>query len=379
MILKANFSKAWTESSGRVGIADVRTLFNSRQLILINSNSEDVERITLSDYSIHRRNLRTESPSGTPDYLGLGSERQQLRRLERQRLGSLTRELLDRHQEPPTSAELDVLEVSRIARRQRDAANAAREVLAESSAASSSRWDAASRLGPWATEGRRTPTGSGNGEGSSSATSRLVSNSGLPTSLRDFVSHDRSAASFRTFMDERNRESARRLIQQREPRGSLFIPEAEMTIERVNQAQNPSLTITRNDDTFSGLENLSLIIGRRDRERELEGERYRPTPDPDRAPDSGMPWTDIESVYRIALDTGGGRPARIRVGIGEDENVGVNPREFAHRLRQPWRPTDDGTTLGLGALSRDESGLLDGVLRAADTMGCCWSPDGRIL
>ncbi|KAH7314211.1 hypothetical protein BKA65DRAFT_571466 [Rhexocercosporidium sp. MPI-PUGE-AT-0058] len=335
---------AWTESSGRVGVADVRTLFNSRQLILINSSEENVERVTLADRYGQRfglRNLRTESPSSsTPDYLGADLERRQLR--------SLTRELLDRDQEPPTPAELDVLEVSRIARRQRDAANAAREVLAEASA--TSRW------GPWA-EGRRSNTTASttatNGE---SSTSRLVSNSGLPTSLRDFVSNDRSAASFRAFMDERNRESARRTqLQQQEPRrrSSMLLATAENAIEQ----------------------RLTLAPGRRDSPSE---------PDSGRAPESNTPWTDIESVYRAARQAGEPvtRSTRLRVGIGiadDVQNITINPREFAHRLRQPWRPTDDGTTFGIGTLSRDENGLLDGVLRAAETMGCCWSPDGRIL
>ncbi|KAH6716759.1 hypothetical protein BKA61DRAFT_630884 [Leptodontidium sp. MPI-SDFR-AT-0119] len=350
---------AWTESSGRVGVADVRTLFNSRQLILINSSEENVERITLSDRYGQRfglRNLRTESPSSsTPDYLGADLERRQLR--------SLTRELLDRDQEPPTPAELDVLEVSRIARRQRDAANAAREVLAEASA--TSRW------GPWA-EGRRTTTTSTTATSGESSTSRLVSNSGLPTSLRDFVAPDRSAASFRAFMEERNRENARRTqLQQQEPRrrSSMLLAAAENAIER------EPLSAPRNDDTFSGLERLTLAPGRRDSPAGS---------DTGRAPESNTPWPDIESIYRAARQVGAPitRSTRLRVGIGiadDEQNISINPREFAHRLRQPWRPTDDGTTFGIGTLSRDENGLLEGVLRAAETMGCCWSPDGRIL
>ncbi|KAG4413512.1 hypothetical protein IFR04_013340 [Cadophora malorum] len=366
---------AWTESSGRVGIADVRTLFNSRQLILINSNEENVERVLLSDRSGQRyglRSLRSESPpsANIPDYLGADLERRHLRSL-----------LLDRDQDPPTAAELDVLEVSRIARRQRDAANAAREVLAEASA--TSRW------GPWA-EGRRSTNSNtnSNGEGSSSSstTTRLVNNAGLPTSLRDFVSHDRSAASFRAFMDERNRESARRTqLQQQEPRrrSSMLLAAAETAIER------ETIGTPRNDDTFSGLERLTLTPGRRDRDRDRERDRDSAaepgsSSGSGRAPESNTPWTDIESIYRAArqADAPITRSTRLRVELGaedDDQTISINPREFAHRLRQPWRPTDDGTTFGLGALSRDENGLLDGVLRAAETMGCCWSPDGRIL
>lgn len=165
----------------------------------------------------------------------------------------------------------------------------------------------------------------------------------------------------------------------------MLLAAAETAIER------ETIGTPRNDDTFSGLERLSLTPGRRDRDRERERERDRDSAaEPGsgsgsgRAPESNTPWTDIESIYRAArqADAPITRSTRLRVELGaedDDQTISINPREFAHRLRQPWRPTDDGTTFGLGALSRDENGLLDGVLRAAETMGCCWSPDGRIL
>ena len=93
---------AWTEASGRVGVADVRTLFLSRQRLTIDSHGSGVERVIISDRAgepmvdPRLRNFRTDSPS-TPDYLGLDLERRQLRHL--------TREMLDRHQAPLTAEE----------------------------------------------------------------------------------------------------------------------------------------------------------------------------------------------------------------------------------------------------------------------------------
>jgi WD40 repeat protein len=93
---------AWTEASGRVGVADVRTLFLSRQRLDIDSHANGVERVIVSDRAgepmidPRLRTFRTDSPS-TPDYLGLDLERRQLRHL--------TQEMLDRHQAPLTAEE----------------------------------------------------------------------------------------------------------------------------------------------------------------------------------------------------------------------------------------------------------------------------------
>jgi WD40 repeat protein len=93
---------AWTEASGRVGVADVRTLFLSRQRLDIDSHASGVERVIISDRAVEPmidprlRSFRTDSPS-ISDYLGLDLERRQLRHL--------TREMLDRHQAPLTAEE----------------------------------------------------------------------------------------------------------------------------------------------------------------------------------------------------------------------------------------------------------------------------------
>ncbi|CZT49069.1 uncharacterized protein RSE6_09856 [Rhynchosporium secalis] len=369
---------AWTEASGRVGVADVRTLFISRQLILINTSEHSTERITLSDRSSQRlglRNLRTGSPhSSTPDYLDLDAE---------VRRRNLTREMLLGDNEPPTQAELDVLEVSRIARRQRDAANEAREVLAEASA--TSRW------GPW-TEGRRPILIPGPDQ-----PSRLVSNSGLPASLRDFVAHEGQASSFRDFLDERNRASVIEQNREAVRRSEANQAEARQRRAPANQiGEVDTRDIVQNDESVSSasaLDRLTLAALPQEASNRRDPPPAPPPAAPansSRAPESNTPWTDIESIYRATLqaDPLVNRATRVRVEIGNEDGeqtIRIDPREFAHRLRQPWNPTDDADITierrrtRIGTSTRDESGLLDGVLRGAETMGLCWSPDGRIL
>jgi hypothetical protein len=340
---------AWTESTGRVGVADVRKLFLSRQLVIIDPHADGVERVIVSGrpgdpiIDPRLRSFRNESPSNssTTDYLGLDFERRQLRHL--------TREMLDRHQAPLTADELEVLQAHRLARRQRDAANAAREALAE---ASSSRW------GPW-TDGQRsiTTSASANSEGVASG-ERRISTTGLPAALREFVNPDRAAASFRSFINERNRDSERRNQLQQEPRrrSSMILAAAENAIER--ETLGPVVS-RNNNETPSGLERLTL------------------TPPRLLSSDSpNNPWAEIDALYRTRFpaDPPLDRSARLRIEV-EDEDR----RDFAHRLRQPyWRPLDELNQLTLG---RDENSVLRGVLRPGSipTVGCCWSEDGRIL
>lgn len=341
---------AWTESTGRVGVADVRSLFFSRQLIAIDSEAEGVEQVIVSERTgdpvidQRLRSFRTDSPSSsstTPDYLGMDFERRQLR--------YLTREPLDRHQSPLTAQETEVLQAHRIARRQRDAANAAREALTEA-AGTPSRW------GAWA-DGQR--SSSSNAEGSGS-TDRRISTTGLPAAIREFVNPDRAAASFRSFINDRNQDRERR-AQHLEPRrrSSMILAATEQALEQ----ENLDLTMTRNgNETSSGLERLTLT--------------------PPRLPAIGSdspnnPWAEIDPLYssRFTTDPPLDRSTRLRIEAEDDDR-----RDFAHRLRQPWRPEELAQT-GLSARQMDN--IVGQVLRAAagtiETMGCCWSEDGRML
>ncbi|KAG0649067.1 hypothetical protein D0Z07_4357 [Hyphodiscus hymeniophilus] len=330
---------AWTESSGRITVADVRNCFLSRQHVVIDSRADDVERILVSDGASEPvidprlRSFRTESPSlssTTPDYLGLG--------LDRRQLGHLSRLMLDRQQTPLTPEELEVVSVSTLARRQRD------------EAAGTSAWGSIVRGQRQAATGAST-----NGEGSST-NDRRISTAGYPAALRDFINPERNAAaSFRSFINERNQERDRRMQQQQEPRrrSSIILAAAEQSIER---------------------ETLSSISTRNTPETTLE----RLTLTPPRLLDSpSNPWADSDPPYRSRHPTSPpvDRATRLRIEVEDDDR-----RDFAHRLRQPWRPIDDFNQTGIGG--HDELTVnVRGVIRPGpiETMGCCWSPDGRIL
>ncbi|KAN0104450.1 hypothetical protein V8E51_010195 [Hyaloscypha variabilis] len=324
---------AWTEASGRVGVADVRTLFLSRQRLDIDSHGSGVERIIISDRAgepvidPRLRSFRTDSPSA-PDYLGFDLERRQLRHL--------TREMLDRHQAPLTAEELEVLQAHRIARRQRDVANAAREAreaLAEASATL--------RLGSWA-DGQRSANVTSTADTETAESSdRRISTAGLPAALREFVNPtDRTAASIRTFINERNRENERR------NRSSMILAAAENAIEQE----------TLGSGTPSSLERLTLTAPR----IQAFG-----------SDSPNNPWAEIDALYRSRYpDPPLDRTTRLRIEIENEDR-----RDFAHRLRQPWRPLDDHSD----PVDRRENDLRDVVIHADETMGCCWSEDGRIL
>ncbi|TVY75580.1 Uncharacterized protein LSUE1_G004650 [Lachnellula suecica] len=334
---------AWTESSGRMGVADLRDRFLSKQTITIDSHAEGVERAIVisrpSDTVIdpRLRSSRADSPSNstTPDYLGLDLERRQLRHL--------THEMLNRHQAPLTTEELEVLQAHRIARRQRDEANEARE---SSERATSSRLSLLRDI--------QTLTQS---SGSRSA-ERRISTSNLPAALREFVNPDRSAASFRSFINERNQDRERRSQVEQEPRrpNLIQLAAAESALER--EARGPS-TSRNNNNTASALERLTLTQAR----QSVHGTGF-----------PGNPWAEIDALYRARFPTDPppDRSTRLRIEI-EDEDR----RDFAHRLRQPWGTSDDLNS----ADSLGGHRVLRSMLRTGsfETMGCSWSEDGRIL
>jgi len=117
---------------------------------------------------------------------------------------------------------------------------------------------------------------------------------------------------------------------------------------------------TRNDDSSAGLGRLTLtpprIIG---------------------SDSPNNPWAEIDALYRTRYpaEDPPSRSTRLRIELDEEDRQG-----FANRLRRPFGD--------LGLASRDESSIiLRGVLRQhnedderpPETMGLCWSPDGRIL
>lgn len=187
---------AWTEASGRVGIADVRDGFFSRQLLDIDSRANGVERIYISDRNTETearlRSLRTDlslRTYSTPDYLGIDFDRQFGGGISPRQFAQ---ELHDRHQLPLTADELEVLQAHRAARMQRDASR-----------------DATSDVPDMLANLNVRPQG---------LRSRVVRDEidlrsrqqALPAAIRDVATTDRSAASFRAFIDRQNQDRDRR-------------------------------------------------------------------------------------------------------------------------------------------------------------------------
>lgn len=334
---------AWTEASGRAGVADVRDLFISRQLLMVDCRLDGIERVSVSERSADPvidprlrsfRSLRAESPgNSTPDYLSLDFERRQLR--------NLTQEVLERHHSPLTPEEMDILQAHRIARRYRDA---------EAEGSDPPNWS------PWTGEPRTSTTESpANGEGSSSS-ERRISTTGLPAALRDFVNPDRAtSSSFRSFINERNQDRERRnLLELRRDHST-----AEGRAEGGTRRESQTLTLV---DTSNDIERLTI------------------TPPPPPQP----PWAEFAALARARSPQLPTSAQSSRLAQRQEERRQVEERRqtgerrYSHRPRprQTWRGIDD---MGLGNF--DENVILRGVLRTgpANTMGCCWSPDGRIL
>lgn len=188
---------------------------------------------------------------------------------------------------------------------------------------------------------------------------RRLSSSGLPATLRDFVNPDRSTASFRSFINERNQDRERRSQQQESRRRSAaMLTAVENAIER--ETLGSSATRDSNDAS-SALERLTLTA------------RQALPPE-----SSNGPWAEIDALYRSRFpnDPPLDRSTRLRVEVEEDEDR----RDFAHRLRQPWRPSDDNLRINLTAQERQVLMTVGTpVHHSIETMGCCWSENGRIL
>lgn len=357
---------AWTEYRGRVGVADMRNLFLSRQLLHVDSRHESVERVRVSEIEkpaelsvIDPRllPLRTELPP--PDYLSSDFERRQLR--------NLTREMLNQHQSPLTSEELEVLQAHRIARRQRDAlADATRQREAHpNSEGTDIRFDergfatiapGSLENPPWIERDANTHMGR---IGSTSTIERRISTAGLPAAIRDFVNPEhRTAASFRSFINERNQDRERRNQQQETAtRSSVILAAAERAME---QDSAGSSGLSTNVDRISSTP--PRLLGGAD------------------SPAPNNPWAEIDALYRERFPATGDpsrdHPTRIRYELDEDDR-----RDIANRIRRPWQPEigisrDDNTIIVRGIVDSRRSGEDD---LPPETMGLSWSPDGRIL
>ncbi|RQM07924.1 hypothetical protein DH86_00000794 [Scytalidium sp. 3C] len=238
---------------------------------------------------------------------------------------------------------MEVLEAHSAARRQRDAARDG------NTQPTTSRW------GLWTTEPRSSGASSGPQGEQSNGNDRSIFNYGLPSALREFINNDRNAASFRILINERNQERERRGQPLPRRRSSMILAAAESAIERETLGNNVG-----SDSAQDEGEGLQRLI--------RSGLPPTPRMPPEPESSSTNPWAEIDTLHRSRVPadfSGMDRSTRLRIQM-EDEDR----RDFAHRLRQPWRPVAD-----------EESGVIRSVLRigTTETTGCCWSPDGRIL
>ncbi|KAG9249303.1 WD40-repeat-containing domain protein [Calycina marina] len=340
---------AWAEAKGRVCIADIRSGFISRQMLVVDSRSSHYETIHTTERSgdpiidPRLRSSRTDSPTSsdlsTPDHLGLDPDQQQDTQL--------TLEMMGRNQAPLTIEELEVLQAHQIARRARDA---------QANAPNASLWNpppAAQRSHPTiSVEARDFRAGGSTRIGSSLTDAQRTS--GLSGLFRDYS----SSASIRNFITERNLGRDRRAIDaarrsqvlQYEPDPRHFTESARTSSiqyilrqRHANTVSTPASNIRRPRNEPAGtIDRLTLRTSGTD------------------APSN--PWDEIDALYRA-------RQANSTASIplrNEDED---EDRATITRIR-----------------NREETLIVERMFRARYNdqegpaiMGISWSPDGRKL
>jgi len=339
---------AWTESNGRTGIADMRDLCFSRQLLKLDHTDASIEKVqtmsksyrdSLLDPRLRPLQVDASLSTTTPDYLGLDFDRRQVRHLNR--------ELGHRGQQTPlTTEELSVLQAHRIARQQRDAVSQLQDPSNDQNVL---RW---SRNGP------------------------LSLSSEVTRATRDYLLYrqDRQDLLDHLLSDEIP-AAERRLLSNHLPRRRNSISNAaSQPDENTTSSANTSIPSTSHTthNFNSTLDRLAAMAG-------------RPTLN---ASSSESPWADLnawmesrgtrrnatnasnptERSTRLRIELEGDGPRLLRVSPSEYERNLERQREFSHRLRQPWNATDI-----------DDASPSREVHRIPDTMGLAWSEDGRVL
>jgi hypothetical protein len=216
--------------------------------------------------------------------------------------------------------ELEIPQAHRIALQQLAAANATQEALTE---ASSSRW------GPSA-NGQRAITTLPNSNGLAGG-ERRVSSLGLPAALRESVNMDHTAASFRSFINERNRNSERRnQLRQELRRSSMTLATAKNAIEQ--ETLGPRVSRNNNETPSNRIKRL--------------------TPTPPRLLSSHSPndpWAEIDALYRARFPAGTpiDRSGRLRIGVEDADR-----RDFAG-LAPGSSSEDDGPIIPRNRLAEN--------------------------
>lgn len=447
---------AWTEAVDRVGIADLRDMCTTRQIISLDSRVKGVERVLVSNRPQEsvltrirdRERLESLTPT-TPDHLGLD--------LERRHMHSVTHEMQDRRQAPLTDEEMHVLQAHQIARDARDRVNdrdAAR--LQAQQVADSPQSSAAITTDRAYSAWRGLASNSESADATRQATRQmtsqpmtleqvgnqwrlLYSNQGqLSRNPEAQQTDDEGIIALGRLLDRQTRELQRReaLVQSRSSplraldtssrspqRGSMSSVLVTLHASSVVQA-SPETPPELGDSGFDGTMLERLRIATIDPPTQSSGndQRLHATVEDNNLPESTRlesdPWDDIETLYRRRLaddDTRDDRARivnqRLRIEVEDEPNRTASrrdlrtmtpqrarrlddrarerrsiyasmatERDFANRLRQPWRASD--VTYATGSTSRAMGAWASEGLRRAnvvDTTGLDWSTDGRIL
>ncbi|RKF58217.1 putative wd domain containing protein [Erysiphe neolycopersici] len=320
----------WTESKDRIVVADIRNFFISRQILPLDTNQlEDVEKISINDRALNSADssrLRDESIfRALPDYSSLDSESSSRRQIRTVSRDELSRRAQLRILDPPLSLQRRDRSTTRV------------------ETSSTPTWRSSIEV-------RRPISISYT---TSSLRSGRPSNAGFPASLREFLSQD-SSPSFRSYINDRNREHERRRQQEQEldaePRR---ISIAQTLASSLNTAETfTEREIPRNEgESNVNLERLSLSTAQR---RELEPESLWTTP---------SLIQHRNSTHMQSSD----RPSRLRIELEEDDRG-----EIETRMDELIDFALDAQRVISGQRIRSQNGVVT-------TMGCCWSQDGKII
>ena len=355
---------AWTEDHGRVILADIRHSFMSRQVITMDPRADGLERIGVIERSDdlvidpRLRQFRIDPDGNSSDSIAAEMERRQLRYLSRERL--------DRLHSPLTPEETEVLEALQVSRRQRER-EASRQALPGVTHTTPMVWsdlveDIRSNWREHAGLRGSTTTDDTGPSWRDHPITRAGSSSALPASLREFVSGSRSSDTLRAetlqaFINDRNQERERRGQQPRR-RGSIILAAAGNALNRDLQesdATQPSAA----GDLSTGPARVNLTP---------------PRLPAIRSDSPNNPWAEIEALYNLAVDPPVDPTTRMRIEIAAD-----NRREYTRRLEQRWQSLDERRRFP-SRFENGEAGSGSSLpLEPAETTGCCWSEDGKIL
>lgn len=392
----------WTENNGRVGIADARDNFMSRQIICVDSRAQNISRVKLLDRDevalvpnsdaryrtvTEILNQAAEAEAGRSDSPDLLSESIEHRRLR----DELANDMLERlAPQGETASAFQVLQALQEHRRSREAMREAEEQRrareSENAAAERRRArDAFTNRGESELLAELTTRDSPANANASATMATMsgarptsstvainryrdllvhgtsTSSGSLPSILREFTSADRSNASLRAYISERNQERERRGQQPRR-RGSVIMDAAGRSLDREFRDLRTARTSQSEANSQDGLTRL-----------------------PPRLPAIGSdspssPWAELESLYNITVDPPVDISARLRIETEDDQRGLVGDGQRGGIAEHARRMAERGLGQHRGVFARGSAFLQTAMNADPDeTCGCCWSPDGRIL